>query len=335
VSSTKENALRTGTSEEPPSNRGGDSDSSASDGAGRPRQRCACYPPAVLSHRLLVVALATHGFLVASSAHAGAWTKPAGGGYAKVGSSTFVSDHGFDERGERVEGDGFLLSAQTLYAYSELGLSDKLTLVGFVPYVIATNQHESGVNFHTLSTGDAMLGVQMAIFTVENVVTSARAEVKIPLYVGGPSIRGRQTARVPGYPRSAGFFPAVGDGQVDLTGFVSAGASLPWLNGFVTGDLGYRLRTGVITDAVLGNMTLGFSVLGGYVLLMVNSQSVLTLPATDEINEVVGKGYWAIGPAIMVRVWDGLSVEVGADLITRGVNAAGGVQLLAGVSYAF
>jgi hypothetical protein len=289
----------------------------------------------VASPRLLTPWLLASALLAAAGAHAGAWTKPAGGGYAKLGSATFVSDHGYDERGERVPADGFLLRAQTLYGYGELGLTDDLTLVGFVPYVMATNQHATGVNFHTLSAGDAMVGLQLALFSYENIVTSTRVEVKVPLYRGAPSIRGRQTSRVPGYPRTSAYFPAVGDGQVDVTGFVAAGASLPWVNGFLTGELGYRVRTGDITDAVLGNGTLGFTVLGGFVLLMVNSQLIVTFPATDEIREVVGKGYWAVGPAAMVRVWDGLSLEVGADLITRGVNAAGGIQLLAGVSYVF
>lgn len=282
---------------------------------------------------VLVVLLAP--VLLPGAARAGAWTKPAGGGYAKVGSATFVSDHSYDQKGVLVDNDGFLLRAQTLYGYAELGLTDNVTMVGFVPYVFATNEHRSGVGFHTLSVGDAMIGLQLGLLTWENIVTSTRFEVKVPLYKGGPSIRGRQTTRVPGYPRSANFFPAVGDGQVDVTGLLSAGASLPWFNGFVTGEAGYRLRTGVITDAILGNGTLGFNVLDGQILLMANMQLVLTLPATDEVSEVVGKGFWAVGPAVMVRVWHGLSIEVGADLVTRGVNAAGGIQLLAGVSYVF
>lgn len=269
------------------------------------------------------------------AALAGAWTKPAGGGYAKLGSATFVSDHGYDDRGQLVADEHFQMHAQTLFAYGELGLSDDIMLVGFAPYVLATNGHSSGARFHTASPGDLMGGVQVTLLRYENVVVSARGELKVPLYEGAPSIRGRQTARIKGFPRSSTFFPAVGDGQVDLTGFVSAGASLPWLRGFLTTDVGYRLRTGDLTDAAVVMATGGFWALQRRLLLMVNSISVLTFPSPDELNVVVGKGFWAVGPAAMVFLTDGLALEVGADLVTRGVNAAGGVQVLFGVSYAF
>jgi hypothetical protein len=274
--------------------------------------------------------------LAAPGARAGAWTKPAGGGYLKLGSSTFLSDHGFDERGALAPDDGFVLRAQTLYGYAELGLTDRVTLIGYLPYVIATNQHDSGVSFHALGPGDAQTALQVAMFSWETIVTSLRTEMKVPLYLGAPSVRGRATARVPGHPRSARFFPALGDGQVDVSLYASAGASLPWLaNGFVTADLGYRLRTGPITDALLFNFGGGAWVLGDRILLMFNSQTIITFGSPDELNINVGKGYWSLGPAVMVRAWRGLSFEIGGEILTRGVNAAGGGSLQFGVSYAY
>jgi hypothetical protein len=280
---------------------------------------------------LLVLAL----FLTSIPCLAGAWTKPAGGGYGKLGSATFVSDHGYDDRGERVSDDSFRMHAQTLFAYGELGLTDDIMLVGFAPYVLATNGHSSGVRFHTAGTGDLMGGVQVTLLRYQNLVVSARAELKVPLYEGAPSLRGRQTAWVKGFPRSSTFFPALGDGQVDVTGFLSAGASLPWVKAFLTADVGYRLRTGDITDAGVVIATGGFWALERRLLLLVNSISVLTLPSDDERRVMVGKGFWAVGPAAMIFVTDRLALEVGCDLVTRGVNAAGGVQVLTGVSYAF
>ena len=49
----------------------------------------------------------------------------------------------------------------------------------------------------------------------------------------------------------------------------------------------------------------------------------------------MGKGFWALGPAFAVYAFDGLAIEVGADVIFAGKNTAGGVQALFGVSYAF
>lgn len=294
-----------------------------------------------LRHRLLalVVTCTAPWLLFAGAAHAGAWTKPAGSGYLKLGSATFVSDHGYDFRGQRVDSDTFLLHAETLYGYAEVGLTDDVTLLGYVPYILATNQHASGVNFHALGVGDGLVGAQIHLLQTLGVVVSGRVELKAPLYQGAPSIQGRQSAKVPGFPRSATLFPALGDGQVDLTTFVSAGSGLPsfggYVDGFVTVDVGYRLRTGALTDAVVLNASGGIWLLPGHLLLMANSAWVATLPSADELRVLVGKGYWSFGPAMMVPVIGGLSLEVGFDVVTAGVNAAGGMQALFGVSYAY
>ncbi len=282
-----------------------------------------------------IVVVSLSAWLCSSGAHAGAWTKRAGGGYLKLGSATFVSDHGFDLRGEQVDSDRFLLQAETLYGYAELGLTDDVTLLGYLPYIVATNAHDSGVSFHALGLGDALVGAQLRVLTWQSVVVSGRLELKAPLYQGAPSIQGRQTAKVPGFPRSATLFPALGDGQVDLSAMGSVGSSLPWVDGFVTVDAGYRLRTGALTDALLLNASGGVWLLPGHLLVMANAAWVASLPSADELRVTVGKGYWSFGPAVLVPVRGGLSLEVGADVVTAGVNAAGGWQVQFGVSYAY
>lgn len=216
-----------------------------------------------------------------------------------------------------------------------MGLTDDVTLLGYLPYIVATNAHESGVGFHAFGLGDALVGAQVRALSWHSLVVSGRVELKAPLYQGAPSIQGRQTAKVPGFPRSATLFPALGDGQVDLTGFVSAGSGLPWVDGFVTVDVGYRLRTGPLTDALLVNASAGVWLFPGHLLVMGNTAWVATLPSADELRVTVGKGYWSVGPAVMVPLLAGLALEAGFDVVTAGVNAAGGMQALFGVSYAY
>lgn len=273
----------------------------------------------------------------AGDAIAGAWTKPAGGAYLKLGSSAFWSDHGFDLRGQRVESDTFFLHAETLYGYAEVGLTDDVTLIGYLPYVVATNAHSSGIGFHTFGFGDALFGAQVRALEWQSLAVSARFEVKTPLYEGAPSIQGRQSAKVPGFPRSATLFPALGDGQVDLAGYLSVGSGIPYItfvDGFVTVDVGYRMRSGPLTDAVVVNASGGVWIWPRRALLMANTAWVATLPSADERRVTVGKGYWSAGPAVMVPLFAGLSLEAGFDVVTAGVNAAGGMQALLGVSYA-
>ncbi|MCP4501325.1 MAG: hypothetical protein GY822_15310 [Deltaproteobacteria bacterium] len=63
--------------------------------------------------------------LSADVVNAGPWTHAPGHGYAKIGSSTFVSPLGFDEEGRLLESDGFFLVAETLQTYVELGITKK------------------------------------------------------------------------------------------------------------------------------------------------------------------------------------------------------------------
>lgn len=291
--------------------------------AGRPRA----------SRALLCSGLVGLGLLAASPALAGPWSKGAGHGYAKVGSATFTSKVVYDTDGVARSSDPYTLRAETLYAYAEVGLTDRLTLIGFVPYVFSTNSHRRGFNFHTFSPGDAMAGLQLGILQGGPVAVAARAEAKIPLYQGGPSIEGRQTRVVPGFERTTTSFPAVGDGQVDLTGWLSVGAGLPVLDGFVSVEGGYRYRSGNVTDAFVLNASGGVFLPGRYALLMVNTQRVFSLQVRKGSDEILGKAFWAVGPALILTLWRGLAFEVGADWIFRGQNSAGGVQVLAGLSY--
>lgn len=300
---------------------------------------CVSAGPALrrIAASVVVVAAVLWG---AEPAAAGAWTKPAGGGYFKVGSSTFVSDFAYDDEGLATTSDAFVLRAQTAYAYLEYGLADRLTVVGFVPFVLATNQHVSGVNFHTLGLGDALVGAQFGIvqpgdFPGFPLVFSGRIDLKVPLYQGEPSVRGLSTAPVEGFPRSTRFFPAIGDGQADLTGWLSASSPLPFIDAFANIDLGYRARTGPVTDAALVVVNAGWFVLGRVVLVQLTSQFLYTFDVPEGERLILGKGFWALGPSMSVYATDNLAIEVGADAVFLGRNAAGGIQVLAGVSYAF
>lgn len=274
------------------------------------------------------------GALVSPPVSAGAWSKPAGGAYAKLGSAAFASGHAYDDRGRRIDGGTFVLRAETLYGYAELGLTDDVTLVAFMPWIAATNLHESGVRFHTLGFGDTNLGAQVAVASWGPLRLGARVDGKVPLYRGGPSVQGRQSVTVPGFARSARYFPALGDGQVDLTTWGLAGLSLPVVDGFLGVETGYRLRFGSITDAIVGVATFGSWVLPDRLLLLLNAQGVFSLPSDDELRVAVGKGFLSFGPACMVPLVGGLALEFGYDVVTRGVNTAGGTQLQVGLSYA-
>ncbi len=282
--------------------------------------------------------------LVAAPAGAGAWIKAPGDGYAKLGSSSFVSGVAYDDDGVLAATDPFSLRAETIYGYAEVGIAPRLMLVGYAPWVASTNQltgDDGSLAFHTLGFGDAQLGLQFGIVQDAPLVVAARADLKVPLYQGAPSIQGRSVVAVDGFPKSAGSFPALGDGQVDLTTSLSVGASFPF-DGFFTWETGYRLRTGDVSDAFVGAGTTGVYFLNRRLLPLLNLAFVYSLDARKRSDgvatETLGKGYVSTGLACMImldEIAQGLALEVGADLVFRGRNAAGGVNLQSGISYAF
>lgn len=279
----------------------------------------------------LVCWACTFGF--ATGALAGAWTKAPGHGYAKLGSSTFIADHAFDVAGARKDAAPFRLYGQTLYLYNETGIFDGGMLTLLVPYVISRNQHEGGIGFLQSSPGDAQIGGQFRLFQWQDWVGALRLESKIPLYLGGPSLEGRQSSVNPAYPRNSLYFPAIGDGQVDLTTWLSLSASIPWLDGFLTAEGAYRLRMGGISDASLVFLQGGIFLLERRLLCMSNMSAVLTWPAAKD--EIVGKGYWTLGISAMLFMTPAWAIEFGVDYLTFGVNTAGGPLMQLGVSYAF
>lgn len=292
------------------------------------------FPFCPAPHRALALWVGAALLCLSSAASAGPWNKPRGHGYAKLGSATFLSDHAYDNRGTELSSDPFRMTAETLYGYLEYGLIDDVMLVVYAPYVLSTNAHASGVSFHTLGFGDASVGIQVPLWDPHPVAIATRLDLKVPLYQGAPTVRGRQTRAIPGYPRTATYFPALGDGQVDLTAWLSAGASLPVANGFAALEAGYRLRSGPITDALVLQGNAGVWLLPTCLLLW-NFGSVVSFPSPDEATVFVGKGYVSTGPALMWFVYEQLALEVGGDFVGFGVNSAGGVQAQVGVSYAF
>lgn len=272
-------------------------------------------------------------FAFATGAFAGAWTKAPGHGYAKLGSSTFVADHAFDTAGVAKSSAPFRLYGQTMYVYSETGIFKGGMLTLLLPYVISRNQHEGGIGFLQAGLGDAQIGGQLRLFEWGNWVGALRFETKIPLYQGGPSIEGRQSRLNANYPRNSLYFPAVGDGQVDLTTWFSLSGSLPAIDGFVNAEGAYRLRLGDISDASLLFLQGGVFLLDRRLLWMPSLNAVLTLPPMTQ--EMVGKGYWTFGMSAMFFVTSAWAIEFGFDYLTFGVNTAGGPLMQLGVSYAY
>lgn len=257
------------------------------------------------------------GLLAAPSARATALGREPGGGQVRLLSTTLVGLWAYDDEGLRADADP--LRVQSFSTEVELGVARRLTLRAHLPWVIASTADQAGLE-QLSSIGDVTLGGQLRLTDEGPVALSARLDVKVPAYEGKPTVRGR----------AAEGGPALGDGQVDATALLLLGGRLPFA-GFLDVEAGYRLRTGEVTDAVVGGGRVGVRVLERRLLVALRFDTVVSLDPPEDRAERLGQGGATLGPWVAVRVVNALHVEMGAYYVGRGRNAPGGVQLSAGL----
>lgn len=270
-------------------------------------------------HRALVllVLLTTAAALGAAPARATALGREPGAGQLRLVSTTFVGLWAYDDEGNNVDADP--LRAASVVTDLELGVAPRLTLRAHLPWTMAAVVNAGGLE-QLAGPGDLTLGGQLRLTEEGPVALSARLDVKAPLYQGAPTVRGRSP--VGG--------AALGDGQLDVTGLVLLGGRLPF-SGFLDLEAGYRLRTGDVTDAVVGGGRVGIRLLERRFLVALRFDTVVTLDADPLRQERLGRGIAALGPWLAVRLVDALHLELGASWVGRGRNAPGGIELSSGL----
>lgn len=270
----------------------------------------------------MVLAVAA-ALATAPQVHAGPWTKSLGELYVKVGEGFFFSDSYRDSDGQIVTGDNEYLGATTS-VYFEVGVWKGLHVWGYLPHVVGINDNLSTMR-QTLNAGggDALLGLQYTPPFKLPLPVAAKLEFKVPFY---------DVAEVPSG------FAAAGDGQLDVTFWLSAGGSIDSLKLFFFGEVGYRHRTehyvgdGSTASYVDGFgffASVGYKLFGKYIVAL-NSGGIIPFEEDD-----FTKGYVTIGPALYIPVYKGLALEASFDpMIYTNRNASPGMGFSVGVSYA-
>jgi hypothetical protein len=229
-----------------------------------------------------------------------------------------------------ISGTNYLGSTTSLYF--EVGIWKELQVQGYLPYVIGINdQGEGGGKFMRLSGGDALLALQYGLPWPSLFPVAVRMEFKVPLYdVGG--VEGAL----------AGNFPAPGDGQLDVSFYLSAGGSLHNIPLFFFAEVGYRHRTEHYVgtgnvDAAGEPVPFGdgipFFAQVGYtffhrVTLSVNTGGILSFE-----NDGRTKSYVTVGPSLYIPIKWGLAAEAGFDPMVYTLNSAPGYGFTVGLSF--
>lgn len=245
----------------------------------------------------------------------------------------------YDDDGVRVDDEGLLLRLGGLVD-SDVGIGRGLALGLSLPLVIA-HVRDGADGGSVVGAGDARAALALVVVDGGAFAVAVRGDVKVPLYPSlGVAVRGR----VPGPNRSARPLPALGDGQVDVGvgavfsaefGSRTFGDGVPF-GGSFDFSLGGVFRSGAVSDAVVGAGGVAVDVWGGrfspgWQLQFVNAFD-------GDAGDAVGAGFVSTGPAVAVPLssWvPGLTVDMGAELVFRARNAAGGTVLRAGVIYVF
>lgn len=176
--------------------------------------------------------------LVSARAHAGPWVKDPGHAYLKAGYLRFSAGEYVDPTG----GSAALAPGEELprylghthHLYAEVGLIEHLQLVANLPFVGSRNTL-GDTAYVNRAFGDADVGLAVGdSFGHWPVALSLSS--KLPLYDNNELLQ---------YGNISERFPAIGDGQVDLTAMASVGRgfSVSKLQGWTALEAGYRHRT--------------------------------------------------------------------------------------------
>jgi hypothetical protein len=270
---------------------------------------------------------------LAAAARAGAWTREAGGVYAKLA----VDAYGGGDYQDPLTG----LDTDLRYRGGQVGLYGEVGLlrawpvqvVVQVPVVAGTLFFEDArlagggeARASSVRAGDGRLGVQAAV-SDQRVKVAVAGLVKVPLY--------DSDAIGAGYPGYEGWFPRPGDGQVDVDGLVLVGGGIPDTRAWVEGAAGWRHRTEAwvgwdpgpveLVDGVLFRASAG--VRAGRVGLQLGVEGLVNPQADPWSRQGI-----SAGPSGWVTLGHGLALEArfSADLWTdaapRGVGGGLGLS---------
>jgi hypothetical protein len=266
-----------------------------------------------------------------AAAHAGAWTRSVGEGYAKAGVEVYRASTFVPPGAGRPSGGSYVAEQGVVWAEAGLLPADAWRVQVAVGTAVIAGHHRAEVTSvlgsqeiraTSVRPGDLRVVPQVALHPAWPVALAL--EAKLPLYrndgVGGDSTW-------------AELFPKPGDGQLDLTPTAWAGGGRG--RAFAEVGLGWRHRTALFVgwttptrfrDAAVGSLKVGLDL--GRVTPIVTLDAVRTLIPDDVSRESV-----TLAATALVDVVDGrIAVEPRAAVEPWTRNAARGVSAGIGVS---
>ena len=254
--------------------------------------------------------------LPATHAHAGAWTRDAGGWFLKLGIEQWETAQRFDLVGSRVDfiapEGGFVTGGdyrnQAFRAYAEYGITADWT-VAAATALERVQTRGNGQTFERSGVSDLTLQLRRRLIAAPLVV-SVLGEVKVPA--------GYDAARA----------PALGSGQADFGGRLAVGRSLGDL--YLTSEAGYRVRGGRV-DEIPFSLESGLTLLDEVLVRgeLSGAMSMRTPLTAGPFDPATAESRYLSGGLALVLLGEPLDLVFGVD------HALGGRNALAGPRYSF
>lgn len=260
----------------------------------------------------------------AHEAHAGAWTQKRGHGFYKLEGRFIHAQRFFEPDGKII--DIPTLSDYTMSFYGEHGLSDRLTLIAYVPFYkrLALNRQIGEPSGFVYFAGDSVsgfadsdVGVRIGLKQNSSTVLSARVMFGLPL--------GKDEQR-------NGLL--TGDGEFNQAFALELGHSFYPLPLYFSGEVGFNNRTQDFSDEFRYAAELGYTLWGNTTVMMKFLGVASFKNGADNVRGGMGGlyannvSYLAFAPALSFQLNKNFGVTAGVDGATYGRN------VLAAPSYA-
>ena len=258
--------------------------------------------------------------LIASHAFAGAWTQKKGGYYLKLSGGYLNTTQDINAEGDKVRKDGEgRLRDVNCTAYVEYGIQDELTLVATAPYksMKDTRTFQTGTALERRwGFGDVEVRMRRLLWN-RDFVASVAAGGKIPTWYEDD-----ESTRVP-----------LSSKKIDGDARLLLGKSLYPLPGYVTGEVGYRLRGGTFSNewfyTLEGGLTYDRILIKGFIS---GIRTFGNCEPGDEVDLIGDQNILKIAPGIIYKL--NSRVELSLDLIhiASGCNTTAGNTFFVGVA---
>jgi len=255
-------------------------------------------------------------------ATAGPWVRDAGSGFAKIGTTRFISDNGFVDG----EATGLAYQSQSVDTYVEVGLGRGIQVVGSLPFVAASNQASGDVAWRHAWTGDLRLEIDGRLHPSKPFAWGV--ELRVPTYRDPFAYGKARNMETNLLEATATNFPQLGDTNLDVT--VKGMAGLSFKRGWFTAEAGPRFRTEGFASGAYGSMSLGLWALPDTIGVSLYSNANVNLWGGDpdipsrEITYVQGAVF-----ATGLDAIPGAGIQIAAGVIPYANNAARGWDLSA------